>query len=43
MVRMGLGERLSVCFKVTAHPYAMETCLGSGSQGSSDLLYFSPL
>lgn len=37
MVRMGLGERPSVCLKVTAHPYAMETCLGS------DLLRYSPL
>lgn len=43
MVWMGLGEKPSVCLKVTAHPYAMETRLGSGSQGSSDLLHYSPL
>lgn len=43
MIWMGLGERPSVCLKVTAHPYAMETHLGSGSQGSSDLLHYSPL
>lgn len=43
MVRMGLGERPSVCLKVTTHPYAMENPLGSESQGSSDLLRYSPL
>lgn len=29
---MGLGERPSVCLKVTAHPYAMESRLGSGTK-----------